>query len=1431
MVMESNAMDKGASIEGKDGAVEATVRVRAVVSNSSAEEQFPRAQIAEEDGVSVEKSDAIKNEWKILQALENDEDTQTKRRRKKRKRNRKKTRGTVTMNDASADFTDVAHKPDCDDEFVSTTFVRTERNAHQDEIKESNCGRTGRNRRKSNSKSSEGDCESSSVQGGILDENCDETEENARDDDLSIATSAVLMCDATTRDLNGISCAGASKRLDNFTEKAKPYVPSKGKTNQNQNNPEENRKPSGRNRKISQSSEVTSEETASLDGNMVNGCPSAKYDQGKPENVDSSLSVSSGKKKRRRRKKGNRVHDGSIVEGKDASDESFSCTAGSECRQDGQKATKTKERQETSEETLSLEGSIVHTKITKESPSVNFEREKWNAEWVVSTGKNNRNRQSKGNPIHDSPSLEQKHESYPRTPGDERQRNCNKGTMIQDLQTPVNNHRTLKSNDRSTRREPQHRTRKNSANKQRPLYEKYWSLEKVSSGLKRGELVKGVLRINPRNYEFAWVTVAGLKRDVLLEGMLSRNRALNGDIVAMQILPEDNWKVVREELTYNGIISDVKGKNIEDAIKCVEALTLRPSTAHQSPSAAISHESPASSHKDGSIDVNQVPEQFLQRTAKVVFIIDKKHTRVASGQLKPFPYPKDFPDGCFSPTDSRLPRMRIPRKKCPPGLFDRPRDFDNTLFVARIVSWPETSSRDSFLAMGEIARSLGEAGEIEPETEGILLEYGIDSRSFSDEVLACLPQESPWKIPEEELEHRRDFRGDPVFTIDPATARDLDDAVHCKKIKDNVYEVGVHIADVSYFVRRGTSLDEAALGRGTSTYMVQKVVPMLPRRLCEELCSLNPGEDRLTFSVVWQMTDKGEIISDWKGRGIIRSRIKMAYEHAQDMIDKPNRQWNLNELPTIFDGATVEEISTQVKQLHKFAMRLRRNRFENGALRLDQVKVRFDLDQETGLPNGYHVHKLRDANRIIEEFMLLANMAVAHHIYDSFPEKALLRFHPKPHTKLLENLVELCKSFGILFDASSSKAIQKSLAQFSLSSPEREVLVNLTMRPMKNAEYICAGFQEEDQFGHYALNVPLYTHFTSPIRRYADLVVHRILAASLGIDEPLNEESASIDMIAQHCNDRKLAAKRASELSDEMFFGIFVRECGPLEEDGVVLNVMDQSFDVLVPKLGVVKRVYPKFCPGVTGFEFGKGEKGKPPELSLRWSVKLKSNDTTYEGDEVIKIFSQVRVILTTETETESKTTKPFKVVVKLAPKLKCEHEYYISSSPATGTSMKIIRDTDNNPSDSGLPNPSDQVRKKLFDSVQHLNKAQSSEIPLHCKEGNGFIAEQQTPGAEACDSDDVIVESEEDTIKLPNVIDGFIAEQETPGAEACDSDDVIVESEEDRNAIEPVVAGSIVVAEEETCTLSTANNEFSTTADDESDDVIVESDSEAEQN
>ena len=934
---------------------------------------------------------------------------------------------------------------------------------------------------------------------------------------------------------------------------------------------------------------------------------------------------------------------------------------------------------------------------------------------------------------------------------------------VRDSETRNAKQTTPSSHEISARRNTPRRTPRNRGNQRRPLYEAYWQLEKVSAALKRQELMKGVLRISPRNYELAWVTVPGLKRDVVLDGMLMRNRALNGDIVALEILPKQKWRIMKDELDYNGITLDIK--YVEETTGGLDSLSLSPGNESQSPSTS------ASGHIDKPINVDQVPEEFLQRTGKVVYIIEKKHSRVASGNLKPFPHPKECPDGCFSPADSRLPRIRIPRDQCPPGFFDRPRDFENTLLVARIVSWPETSSRDSFLAVGSIARSLGEAGEIEPETEGILLEYGIDSGPFSDEALACLPQETPWKIPEKELEYRRDFRDDCVFTIDPLTARDLDDAVHCKKIQDGRFEVGVHIADVSFFVRRGTALDEVAIERATSTYMVQKVIPMLPRRLCEELCSLNPGEDRLTFSIVWHMSEKGEILDEWKGRGIIRSRVKMAYEHAQDMIEKPNRQWKPSELPPISDGATVEQISAQVNQLHKFALRLRRNRFENGALRLDQVKLQFDLDKETGLPNGYHVHKQRDANKLIEEFMLLANMAIAHHIYEAYPETALLRRHPKPHEKQLEDVIEICRSFGINFNGTSSKTIQESLSQFPLSSPEREVLVNLTMRPMKNAEYFCTGSVEEDQYGHYALCVPLYTHFTSPIRRYADVVVHRLLAASLGIDEPLNQDPDGIDMIAGQCNDRKLAAKRASELSNELFFGIFVRESGPLEEDGMILNVMDQSLDILVPQLGVVKRVYLKFCPGVKSFEFTKGEKGKPAEIRLRWSVKLKSGDEPYEEEQILKIFHQVRLILTTESQTENKRANPFKVMGKLVPKLACGDEYYIPSTSAdhkTDEKKNAVcsSKTVHGPISANI-RAADDIRKKLFESEQEPEGPRTSEQ-------GSEICHREAAEIESHSSDDVIVESEEEASALPNGND------KSTKATEDNSDDVIVESETD---------------------------------------------------
>nr|KAF6494549.1 DIS3 like 3'-5' exoribonuclease 2 [Rousettus aegyptiacus] len=250
---------------------------------------------------------------------------------------------------------------------------------------------------------------------------------------------------------------------------------------------------------------------------------------------------------------------------------------------------------------------------------------------------------------------------------------------------------------------------------------------------------------------------------------------------------------------------------------------------------------------------------------------------------------------------------------------------------------------------------------------------------------------------------------DCVFTIDPSTARDLDDALSCKPLADgNAYEVGVHIADVSYFVPEESDLDKVAAERATSVYLVQKVVPMLPRPLCEELCSLNPMTDKLTFSVIWTLTPEGKL------------------------------------------------------------------------------KLAFTLDHETGLPQGCHIYEYQDSNKLVEEFMLLANMAVAHKIYRAFPERAVLRRHPPPQTKMLSDLQEFCDQMGLPMDFSSAGALNKSLTKLfgndEYSLARKEVLTNMCSRPMQMAQYFCSGvLQDQEQFRHYALNVPLYTHFTSPI--------------------------------------------------------------------------------------------------------------------------------------------------------------------------------------------------------------------------------------------------------------------------------------------------------------------------------------------------------------
>lgn len=306
---------------------------------------------------------------------------------------------------------------------------------------------------------------------------------------------------------------------------------------------------------------------------------------------------------------------------------------------------------------------------------------------------------------------------------------------------------------------------------------------------------------------------------------------------------------------------------------------------------------------------------------------------------------------------------------------------------------------------------------------------------------------------------------------------------------------------------------------------------------------------------------------------------------------------------------------------------MRQNRFKKGCLVLNQVKLNYVLNKDSGLPFGYSIYQQKDSNRLVEEFMLLANIAVAHHIYEKFPLKAILRRHPTPNSKQLSDLGETIKSNGFDCDVSSSNSIQSFLEIIQQESTLSSLtLTCLLTKTMQLAQYFCSGSNiTKEQFYHYGLAVPLYTHFTSPIRRYPDILVHRLLAASLGYCTETKRDPTLLQAIAENCNDKKYSARICSERSSEIFFALFVSECGPLEEIACVIQIKDHSFDVLIINLGISKRIY---CDKLEIVEESViyNNNNMKPELSFKWKANEKHKE---EVTQKLELFIPVNVVLT----------------------------------------------------------------------------------------------------------------------------------------------------------------------------------------------------------
>ena len=453
---------------------------------------------------------------------------------------------------------------------------------------------------------------------------------------------------------------------------------------------------------------------------------------------------------------------------------------------------------------------------------------------------------------------------------------------------------------------------------------------------------------------------------------------------------------------------------------------------------------------------------------------------------------------------------------------------DGQKVIVELTKWEDSKS-----PQGKITKILGDAGDNNAEMNSIMYEYNLPV-DFPQEVI----NESelvPEVITEKEISNRRDMRDVTTITIDPVDARDFDDALSIKIINENNIEVGVHIADVGHYVKTGTKLDDEAYKRATSVYLVDRCVPMLPERLSNGICSLKPHEDRLAFSVIFNIDKDGKITNQWHGKTVIHSDRRFSYEEAQEIIEG-------------VDG----DFYNEIRVLNTLAQKIRKKRISDGSIEMGGIEVRFKLADDNKKPIGVYFKEQKEANKLIEEFMLLANKSVAKILSDN-QWFNVYRIHDTPNMEKLQQLVGVCQNFGhdvkIEGEGDDLKKSINQLLKDIKGTPEENMIETLVTRCMSKAKYTIKNI------GHYGLGFTHYSHFTSPIRRYPDLITHRILFDFLNKGKQGNP--AKIEENASWCSSRELIAAKAQRDSIKYKQAEYLQDKIGQVYDGIISGVTD----------------------------------------------------------------------------------------------------------------------------------------------------------------------------------------------------------------------------------------------------------------------------------
>ncbi|XP_030731068.2 DIS3-like exonuclease 1 isoform X4 [Globicephala melas] len=723
-------------------------------------------------------------------------------------------------------------------------------------------------------------------------------------------------------------------------------------------------------------------------------------------------------------------------------------------------------------------------------------------------------------------------------------------------------------------------------------YPEHLPLEVLEAGIKSGRYIQGTLNVNKHRAQIeAFVRLqgasskdSGLVSDILIHGMKARNRSIHGDVVVVELLPKNEWKGRTTAL----------GEN------------------------------------DGESPSEPMP------TGRVVGILQKNWR----DYVVTFPSKEEVQSQgknarkiLVTPWDYRIPKIRISTQQA-----EALQDFR---VVVRIDSWESTSMYPS----GHFVRVLGRIGDLEGEIATILVENSILVVPFSEAQMCEMPvntAENPWKVSSEEERERKDLRKTHlVFSIDPRGCEDVDDTLSVRALDNGNLELGVHIADVTHFVTSHSYIDIEARTRATTYYLADRRYDMLPSILSADVCSLLGGVDRYAVSIMWELDKTSyEIKKVWYGRTIIRSAYKLFYEAAQELLD--GNVDIVDDIPEFRDmdeksrQAKLEELLWAIGKLTDIARHIRAKRDRCGALGLEGVEVRIQLDEKKNIHDLIPKQPL-EVHETVAECMILANHWVAKKIYESFPRQALLRRHPPPHQEFFSELRECAKAKGFFIDTRSNKALADSLDN---ANDPNDPIVNWLLRSMatqamSNALYFSTGSCAEEEFHHYGLALDKYTHFTSPIRRYSDIIVHRLLMAAISKDKKMEIKenlfsNKDLEELCRHINNRNRAAQNSQKQSTELFQCMYFKDKDPETEerciaDGVIYSIRTNGVLVFIPRFGIKGAAYLKNKDGLVISCSPDGHSEWKPGSLQRFQNKITS--TTTGGESVtFHLFDHVTV-------------------------------------------------------------------------------------------------------------------------------------------------------------------------------------------------------------